>query len=111
MPPTKISVLPVTAAASDIDQIPIVQAGVTKRVAASGLPVSTAQAAADALLAPKASPTFTGTLTHAGAAVGLNGNTPVAKAAAIATPTSDTVGTKEAIDAIRVALANIGITL
>ncbi len=43
--------------------------------------------------------------------VGLNGNAPTAKAATIATPTSDTVGTKAAIDAIRVALTNIGITL
>jgi hypothetical protein len=42
--------------------------------------------------------------------VGLNGNAAVAKASAIASPTSDTVGTKAAIDAIRVAIQAIGIT-
>ena len=44
------------------------------------------------------------------AKVGFLGAAPVARAAAITTPTSDTVGTKAAIDAIRVALTNIGIT-
>ncbi|HVT14563.1 MAG TPA: hypothetical protein VHQ90_00080 [Thermoanaerobaculia bacterium] len=38
------------------------------------------------------------------------GNAPVAKAAAIASPISDVSGTKAAIDALRVALQNIGIT-
>jgi hypothetical protein len=42
--------------------------------------------------------------------LGINGNAPVGKAAAIASPASDTSGTKAAIDAIRVALTNIGIT-
>lgn len=40
----------------------------------------------------------------------VNGNTPPPKAGAIATPTSDTVGTKAAIDAIRVAIQAFGIT-
>ncbi|GGH93721.1 hypothetical protein GCM10007170_15250 [Arthrobacter liuii] len=43
--------------------------------------------------------------------IGLYGAAPVPRAAAIATPTSDTVGTKAAIDAIRAALTGIGITL
>ena len=43
--------------------------------------------------------------------LGLYGATPVAQAAAIATPASDTSGTKTAIDAIRAALTAIGITL
>lgn len=50
---------------------------------------------------------------------GLNGNAPVAKAAAIAAPTApgaayvqaEATSAKTAIDAIRVALTNIGITL
>lgn len=41
---------------------------------------------------------------------GINGNTPVGKAGAIASPTSDTVGTKNAIDSIRAALTAVGIT-
>ena len=40
----------------------------------------------------------------------VNDAVPVVKAVAITTPTSDTVGTKAAIDAIRVALTNYGIT-
>lgn len=42
--------------------------------------------------------------------VGLNGNAPVAKAAAIASPTADSAALKTAVDAIRAALTNIGIT-
>lgn len=41
---------------------------------------------------------------------GINGNTPVPKAAAILTPLSDSIGTKAAIDAIRLALTNLGVT-
>lgn len=43
--------------------------------------------------------------------VGLNGNGPTAKAAAIASPTADAAALKTAVDAIRVALTNIGITV
>ncbi len=42
--------------------------------------------------------------------VGLNGNGQVAKAAAIASPTADVAALKTAVDALRVALTNIGIT-
>lgn len=42
--------------------------------------------------------------------VGLNGNAPTAKAAAIASPTADVAALKTAVDAVRVALTNIGIT-
>lgn len=60
-----------------------------------------------------------GALTHTGSTVGLNGNTPVAKAAAIAAPTApgvvyaqaEAASMKTAVDAIRAALTNIGITL
>lgn len=59
-----------------------------------------------------------GALDHDGASVGLNGNVPVAKAGAIAAPTApgaayvqaEAASAKTAIDAIRVALTNIGIT-
>jgi hypothetical protein len=43
--------------------------------------------------------------------VGLNGVAPVARAPAIPSPSSDTAGTKAAIDAIRTALTNLGVTL
>jgi hypothetical protein len=43
--------------------------------------------------------------------VGLNGVPPVARAPAIPSPASDTTGTKAAIDAIRTALTNLGVTL
>ena len=43
--------------------------------------------------------------------VGLYGVPPVARAPAIPSPSSDTVGTKAAIDAIRTALSNLGVTL
>lgn len=43
-------------------------------------------------------------------ALGVHGNTPAAQAAAITSPTSDTVGTKAAIDAIRTVLASVGFT-
>lgn len=43
--------------------------------------------------------------------VAVNGNTPVAKAAAISSPAADAAELKTAVDAIRVALANFGITL
>lgn len=63
--------------------------------------------------------TLTGPLDHDGTTVGLNGNTPVAKAAAIAAPTApgaayvqaEAASAVAAINAIRTALANIGITL
>jgi hypothetical protein len=42
--------------------------------------------------------------------LGFYNKAPVVQAAAITTPTSDTVGTKVAIDAIRVALTNLGLT-
>jgi hypothetical protein len=42
--------------------------------------------------------------------IGFYGKAPVVQAVAITTPTSDTVGTKVAIDAIRVALTNLGLT-
>jgi len=54
---------------------------------------------------------FSGTpLKLSATGVGFNNNAPVAKAAVITTPTSDTVGTKAAIDAIRVVLTNLGLT-
>ena len=43
--------------------------------------------------------------------VGLNGVVPVPRAPAIPSPASDTSGTKAAIDAIRSALTNLGVTL
>jgi hypothetical protein len=42
--------------------------------------------------------------------VGLNGVAPVARAPAIPSPSSDSAGTKAAIDAIRTALTNLGVT-
>lgn len=42
--------------------------------------------------------------------LGFYNKAPVVQAVAIASPTSDTVGTKVAIDAIRVALTNLGLT-
>ena len=79
----------------------------------------------DAKYAPLASPTLTGTTTisgplaHTGSSVGLNGNPVTAKAVAITTPTApgaayvqaEAAAMKTAVDAIRVALTNIGITL
>ena len=64
-----------------------------------------------------------GTASHSlmgpGAGTGINGNAPVAKAAAIASPTApgavyiqaEAASAKTAIDAIRVALTNLGVTL
>lgn len=59
-----------------------------------------------------------GAFTHTGTTVGLNGNTPVAKAGAITAPTApgaayvqaEAASMKTAVDAIRTALTNIGIT-
>lgn len=42
--------------------------------------------------------------------IGFFNKTPIVQPAAIASPTSDAVGTKAAIDAIRVALTNLGLT-
>jgi hypothetical protein len=69
-------------------------------------------------LAPKAAPVFTGDFSHTGTKFGVNGMTPVVKAAAITSPTAATgsyvqataTSYKTAIDAIRVALTNAGIT-
>jgi hypothetical protein len=69
-------------------------------------------------LAPKDTPTFTGAFAHTGTTFGMNGKTPVAKAAAIASPTApgasyvqaQATAAKTAIDAIRTALINVGIT-
>ena len=63
--------------------------------------------------------TITGPLTHTGTTVGLNGATPVARRAAITAPTApsalyvqaEAAAMKTAVDAIRVALTAIGITL
>lgn len=62
--------------------------------------------------------TGTGTLAHTGTQVGLYGVTPTNKAAAITTPTAPSAGyvqaeaaaMKTAVDAVRVALTNVGIT-
>lgn len=62
--------------------------------------------------------TIGGALDHDGATAGLYGVAPVARAAAIATPTapsaiytqSEAASMKTAVDAIRTALRNIGIT-
>ncbi len=62
--------------------------------------------------------TIGGALDHNGATAGLYGVAPVARAAAIATPTApsavyvqaEAVAMKTAVDAIRTALRNIGIT-
>jgi len=70
------------------------------------------------------SPTLTGTVTitgplaHTGVSAGFNGSVPVAKAGAVATPTApgvvyaqaEAAAMKTAVDAIRVALTNVGIT-
>ncbi len=67
--------------------------------------------------APKVNPVFTGDFSHAGTKFGVNGKAPIVKAAAIASPTApsatyvqaEAASMKTAVDAIRVALANVGI--
>lgn len=67
--------------------------------------------------APKANPVFTGDFSHTGTKFGVNGKTPVVKAAAVTTPTApsatyvqaEAASMKTAVDAIRVALQNAGI--
>ena len=48
---------------------------------------------------------------HTSSKLGLYGVAPVVRAPSIPSPTSDTVGTKAAIDALRTAVFNLGITL
>ncbi len=71
----------------------------------------------DASPAPKVNPVFTGDFSHMGTKFAVNGKAPVVKAAAIATPTApsatyvqaEAAAMKTAVDAIRVALQNVGI--
>lgn len=51
-----------------------------------------------------------GELKHAGAKVGFNAVAPVAQAAAIASPAAELAALKTAVDAIRVAIKNVGLT-
>lgn len=68
--------------------------------------------------APKASPVFTGDFSHTGTKFGVNGATPVVKAAAITAPTAaggtyaqaQITSIVTAVNAIRTALTNAGIT-
>ena len=67
----------------------------------------------------KSAPVMNGVLRHNGAKAGFNGKTPVSPAAAIASPTAPSASysqaeaqsMKAAVDAIRVALSNVGLTL
>jgi hypothetical protein len=69
-------------------------------------------------LAPKAAPTFTGDFAHTGTKFGVNGKTPIVKAAAITAPTAaggtyvqaQVTSVVTAVNAIRTALTNVGIT-
>ena len=70
-----------------------------------------------AKFATKINPVFSGDFSHTGTKFGVNGKTPVVKAAAITSPTAPSAGyvqaeaasMKTAVDAIRVALQNVGI--
>lgn len=69
--------------------------------------------------APKASPIFTGAIALTGTTIGLYAATPVVRAAAVTSPTApgaayaqaEAASAKTAIDAIILALKNIGVTL
>lgn len=69
--------------------------------------------------APKVNPVFTGDFTHTGSKFGVNGATPVARAAAITAPTApsaayvqaEATSMRTAVNAVIAAIKNAGITL
>jgi hypothetical protein len=85
----------------------------------AGLAAATAAQAPNASRARQKDPTFSGDFAHNGTKFGVNGATPVARAAAITAPTApsatyvqaEATSMKTAVDAIRTALKNAGITL
>jgi hypothetical protein len=85
----------------------------------AGLAAATTAQAPSASRAPKKDPTFQGTFTHTGNYFGMNGATPVARAAAITVPASpgaayvqaEVVALRTAIVALITAVKNVGITL
>jgi hypothetical protein len=85
----------------------------------AGLGTAMAAQAPTASRAPRNNPVFTGDFTHTGSKFGVNGATPVARAAAITVPASpgatyvqaEVVALRTAISSIITALKNAGITL
>jgi hypothetical protein len=85
----------------------------------AGLGAAAAAQAPNASRARQKDPVFSGEFAHNGTKFGVNGATPVARAAAIAAPTAPSAAysqaeaqsMKTAVDALRTAIKNAGITL